>query len=133
MLPDELVVDAAAVVAEVRSAFEAYERALIGNDVAAMDAAFWNDERVVRFGIAEIQHGYSDVAAWRATATPVPTSRLHERVVVTAFGADLAVVSLEFRNGDATTVGRQSQVWARLTGGWKVVHAHVSMLPRTEV
>ena len=56
---------AAAVVAEVRSAFEAYERALIGNDVAAMDAAFWDDERVVRFGLAEIQHGYAEVAAWR--------------------------------------------------------------------
>ena len=133
MLPDEPVLDAAAVVAEVRSAFEAYERALIGNDVAAMDAAFWDDGRVVRFGIAEIQHGYAEVAAWRATATPVPTSRLHERVVVTAFGSDLAVVSLEFRNGDATRGGRQSQVWARLADGWKVVHAHVSMLSRTEV
>ena len=109
MFPDEPVLDAAAVVAEVRSAFEAYERAFIANDVAAMDAAFWNDARVVRFGIAEIQHGYADVAAWRATATPVPTSRVHERVVVTAFGANLAVVSLEFRNGVARTIGRQSQ------------------------
>lgn len=54
MFPDEPVLDAAAVVDEVRSAFEAYERALIANDVAAMDAAFWNDARVVRFGIAEI-------------------------------------------------------------------------------
>ena len=122
--------DAVAVEAEVRAAFEAYEQALIANDVAAMDAAFWDDERVVRFGIAEIQHGFEEVAAWRATATPVPTSRRHERIVVTAFCADLAVVSLEFRNGDASAVGRQSQVWARLSGGWSVVHAHVSMLLR---
>ena len=120
--------DATAVEAEVRTAFEAYERALIANDVAAMDAAFWEDERVVRFGIAEIQHGFAEVAAWRASATPVPTNRRHERVVVTAFSADLAVVSLEFRNGDAPSIGRQSQVWARLASGWSVVHAHVSML-----
>ena len=120
--------DADAVEAEVRAAFEAYERVLIANDVAAMDAAFWDDERVVRFGIAEIQHGFAEVAAWRAAATPVPTSRWHERVVVTAFSADLAVVSLEFRNGDAPAVGRQSQVWARLARGWSVIHAHVSML-----
>ena len=116
-----------AVEAEVRAAFESYERALIANNVAAMDAAFWDDERVVRFGIAEIQHGFAEVAAWRASATPVPTSRRHERVVVTSFSPDLAVVSLEFRNGDAPAVGRQSQVWARLAGGWSVVHAHVSM------
>ena len=67
MFPDEPVLDAAAVVDEVRSAFEAYERALIANDVAAMDAAFWNDARVVRFGIAEIQHGYAESVSsnWR--------------------------------------------------------------------
>lgn len=121
--------DLVAVEAEVRTAFEAYERALVANDVSVMDAAFWDDERVVRFGINEIQHGFAEVAAWRASATPVPTTRWHERVVVTAFGPDLAVVSLEFRNGDSPGIGRQSQVWARLASGWFVVHAHVSMLP----
>ena len=106
------------VVAEVRAAFEAYERALLANDVAAMDGAFWDDPRVVRFGIAEIQHGFAEVAEWRSTATPVPTDRHHERVTITAFGRDLAVTSLVFRNGDASATGRQSQVWARLAGGW---------------
>jgi ketosteroid isomerase-like protein len=122
--------DDASVVAEVRAAFEAYEQALLANDVGAMDTAFWDDERLVRYGIGEIQHGYGEVAAWRATATPVPANRRHERVGVTAFGPDLAVVSLEFRNGDAPSSGRQSQVWARLGDGWRVVHAHVSVLTR---
>ena len=121
--------DDAAVVAEVRAAFEDYERALVANDVATMDAAFWDDERVVRFGIAEIQHGFASVAAWRAAATPVPADRRHDRVTITAFSRDLAVVSLEFRNGASPVAGRQSQVWARLAPGWQVVHAHVSMLP----
>ena len=116
------------VVAEVRDAFQAYERALLANDVAAMDGAFWDDPRVVRFGIAEIQHGFAEVAAWRSTATPVPTDRRHERITITAFGRDLAVISLVFRNGDASATGRQSQVWARLASGWQVVHAHVSVL-----
>jgi len=35
-------------VAEVTALFEAYERALLANDVEAMDRTFWNDARVVR-------------------------------------------------------------------------------------
>ena len=119
--------DRSDVVDEVTEAFEAYERALVANDVGAMDAQFWNDPRVVRFGIAEMQHGYDEVAAWRATATPVPVTRCHERVTVTAFGPDLAVVALEFRNGSDAAIGRQSQVWIRADGAWRVSHAHVSM------
>jgi ketosteroid isomerase-like protein len=113
---------------EVRVAFEAYERALVRNDVLAMDEWFWPDERLVRFGIAEIQHGAAEVAAWRRTSAGVPPDRAHERVTVTAFDADTAVVALEFRNGSGAETGRQSQVWRRTDRGWRVVHAHVSMI-----
>ena len=37
------------VVAEVRAAFEAYERALISNDVPTLDAFFWDDPHTVRY------------------------------------------------------------------------------------
>ena len=114
--------------------FEAYERALVANEVGGMDAAFWDDERVVRFGIAEIQHGFAEVTAWRASAAAVPTSRRHEMVTVTALGDSVAVVALEFRNGDGLGRGRQTQVWACVGGDWRIVHAHVSMIgePRTD-
>jgi len=35
------------VLAEVRSEFERYEAALTGNDVAALDAFFWNSEHAL--------------------------------------------------------------------------------------
>jgi Protein of unknown function (DUF3225) len=41
------------VVAEVTEAFQRYERALIDNDVAALDVLFWNSPNTLRFGIGE--------------------------------------------------------------------------------
>ena len=121
-------IDLPEVVAEVTACFVAYEEALLSNDLDALDNWFWPDERLVRFGLAEIQHGATAVAVWRRAAGGVPADRLHRRVTVSAFGSDSAVVSLEFTNGEALPLGRQSQLWARLTDGWHIVHAHVSML-----
>ena len=41
------------VVREVTATFERYEAALVGNDLATLDELFWDDERVVRFGLAD--------------------------------------------------------------------------------
>jgi ketosteroid isomerase-like protein len=112
---------------EVRDCFDAYERALLANDVDAMDAWFARDPDVVRFGIAERQHGFDEISAWRRGASPVPADRRHVRTTFTPAGDDAVVVALEFANGDAPAVGRQSQVWARTSAGWRIVHAHVSM------
>ena len=57
---------------EVTEAFERYERALVANDLPALDGWFWNDPEVLRFGIADAQVGFAEVQAWRSTATPVP-------------------------------------------------------------
>jgi len=63
------------VVAEVRAAFDAYERALTGNDVAALDAMFHGDARTIRFGAGENLFGYAQIKAFRAArrlkASPV--------------------------------------------------------------
>jgi len=50
-------VDLADVVAEVTAAFERYEQALVTNDVATLDGLFHNDERTIRYGIAENLYG----------------------------------------------------------------------------
>jgi hypothetical protein len=51
------------------------------------------------------------------------------RTEVTTFGWDTAVANVEFqRTGDPRT-GRQSQTWIRFAEGWRVVAAHVSLLP----
>lgn len=128
MAVDADAIDLPDVVAEVRAAFDAYEAALLANDVTAMDGWFWDDERTVRYGIGEVQHGFAAVAAWRRTTEPVPADRTLTHVVVTAHGPDHAVVSCEFRNGAAPAIGRQMQTWVRTGDGWRVVAAHVSML-----
>ncbi len=116
------------VVDEVTAAFEAYERALLANDVEAMNEVFWDDPRTVRFGIAEIQYGADTIAAWRRTASPVPTSRRVGPVTVTSFGADVAVVDCEFSDDEQRGRGRQSQTWVRFADGWHIVSAHVSLI-----
>jgi hypothetical protein len=129
-----LEVDRPEVIAEVRAAFEAYERALVANDVAELDRWFWDDPRVVRYGIAEQQYGSETIRAWRRRTDPVPADRRIEHVVVVAVGADSAVVSCEFTDGDRARIGRQTQTWARVgdrTAGaasWRVIAAHVSVI-----
>ena len=46
-------IDLPEVVAEVRAAFDRYEKALVTNDVATLDATFHNDPRTIRYGIGE--------------------------------------------------------------------------------
>jgi len=112
--------------AELRIAFDRYEVALLANDLATLDDLFWNDQRVVRFGFDDCQHGYGEVSAFRASLVRQSPPRRLSRVTMTTFGPDVAVVAAEFAPEGSTAVGRQSQTWARVEGQWKVVHGHVS-------
>jgi hypothetical protein len=117
------------VVAEVRAAFEAYERALVGNDIAALDAMFHVDRRTIRFGIVENLFGYDEIKAFRATRSPTDLARTLSHTVITTYGRDVAVASTLFHR--ATTpgkVGRQMQTWVRFPEGWRVAAAHVSVI-----
>ena len=113
---------------EVRECFAAYERALLANDVDAMDRWFWDDPAVTRFGIAECQYGPEEIASWRRSTEPVPSDRRHVRTTFVPPGPDVVVVARACANGDRPGRGRQTQVWRRTPEGWRVVHAHVSMI-----
>ena len=120
------------VLAEVQAAFEAYERALMSNDVAALNGFFWQDARTTRYGIADRQLGIDELIAFRA-ATPAPdfTRSLH-RLRILSLGPDLAMAQVEFVRSDTTLHGFQTQAWARMAPGaqgWRIVAAHVSMIP----
>jgi len=56
------------VVAEVEKAFARYERALVGNDVAELDALFWKSPHTLRYGATENLYGYDEIAACRPRA-----------------------------------------------------------------
>jgi len=127
-------IDLPEVVAEVKAAFDAYETALTGNDVAALDAVFHDAPQTIRYGIGENLYGYGAIAGFRAARSPVGLARTIARTVITTYGRDFAVASTLFhRTTTPGKVGRQMQTWARFPEGWRVVAAHVSLIdePKT--
>jgi hypothetical protein len=123
-------VDRAEVVAEVREAFERYEKALVTNDIATLDELFCQDERTIRYGIAENLYGHKEVAAFRAGRSPIDLMRTRSRTVITTYGRDCAVASTLFHREAMAgkKVGRQMQTWVRFPIGWRIVAAHVSVI-----
>jgi len=116
------------VVAEVEKAFARYERALVLNDVAELDALFWKSPLTLRYGATENLYGYDEIAAFRARRPAVNLARELTKTVITAYGRDFATANAEFKRAGSSATGRQSQVWLRTEDGWRVAAAHVSLL-----
>jgi hypothetical protein len=127
-------IDLPEVVAEVTAAFNRYEKALVTNDLAVLGETFREDARTIRYGMAEILHGFDEIAAFRAARLPVGLARAISRTVITTYGRDFAVASTLFHRASmAGKVGRQMQTWVRFAEGWRVVAAHVSAIGEAEV
>ena len=109
---------------EVTAAFEAYERALVANDVEAMLGFFAAD--AVRYGLADQQIGLEEQRRWRWAQPPLPPGRYLKDTLVQVFGPDVAVVNTLFGYPGSDVLGRQSQTWVRRNDGWRIVAAHVS-------
>ncbi len=119
----------AGIVAEVRAAFERYNAALDAGDVGALNEFFWNSPSTVRLGPTENLFGFDEISAFRAARWKrTDGARTFERVVITSFGRDFATTNALIR-GSGGKVSRQSQTWARLAQGWRIVAAHVSQIP----
>ena len=114
------------IVAEVRAAFDAYEAALMADDVAAMDQLFHDAPTTVRYGVGEVLYGIEEISEFRKGRGGSPQRRLG-RVEITAYGPDFATADAEFFREGSDRRGRQSQSWVRFPDGWKVVSAHVSL------
>jgi hypothetical protein len=122
-------IDLPEVLAEVRAAFERYEAALVGNDTAVLDELFWADARTVRYGATENLYGIDAIRAFRSARAPVGLARTRHGTQITSYGRDCATAVTLFRRAGGTLVGRQSQTWVRMPAGWRVVSAHVSLIP----
>ncbi len=122
-------VDIPDVVAEVRDEFERYEKALVTNDVTALDNFFLATPEVIRYGGGENLYGYAEIQAFRAARPADGLARDLERPVVTTYGRDFAVTSTLFRRPAMQgKVGRQMQTWVRMPQGWRIVAAHISVI-----
>jgi hypothetical protein len=124
-------IDLPEVMADVKQAFERYEKALVSNDVPALNALFRDDARTIRYGGAEILYGYDEIKAFRAARSPVALGRTLSRTVITTYGQDFAIASTLYERPSAPgKVGRQMQTWVRFADGWRVVAAHVSLIDK---
>ncbi len=123
-------IDIPEVKAEVEAAFAVYEKALTSNDVETLDRLFLQSPRTLRYGMGENLYGYDEIAAFRAARPSAGLERTLERTVITTYGRDMATAWTLFRRPSMPgKIGRQSQVWARMPEGWRVVAAHVSVIP----
>jgi hypothetical protein len=126
-----MVINDPEVVAELAALYPRYESALVSNDADTLIEMFWNSEHVLRFGAAENLHGFEEIYAFRKARPSVNLARTLNRLDIVTFGCDVGSVTVEFsREVDGRTIhGRQSQLWVRLSEGWRIVSAHVSLLP----
>ena len=123
-----MIINDPAIVAELATLYPQYEQALVSNDVDALVRMFWTGPQVMRFGVTENLYGPEELEAFRKSRPSAGLARTVTRLDITTFGRDFASITLEFERG--TTRGRQSQVWVRLPEGWRIVQAHVSLLPK---
>jgi hypothetical protein len=120
------------VVAHVTQLHDAYERALVANDGAAIKTFFWDSPDVIRFGPNEEIYGAAALAEYLRTNRQVFLRRRLIRRSVLALGEDIASVMSEYEQEVSGQLrrNRQSQLWSRFPeAGWKIVSAHVSLAP----
>lgn len=127
-----MLINDPATVAELAALYPLYETALVTNDVPTLTAMFWDSPHVMRFGVTENLYGTTELEAFRKSRPSTALARSVKRIDIVAFGTDHGSITLEFERTtpDGRIIkGRQSQVWARLPEGWRIVAAHVSLMP----
>lgn len=124
-------INQAEVLAEVSAVFARYEDALVHNKVDVLDELFWDSPHTLRYGAGENLYGIAAIRAFRDARPAVGLARTIVRTAITTYGRDFATTNIEFVREGSTRVGRQSQTWLRLPEGWRVVAAHVSLMPDT--
>lgn len=121
-----MTIDDPILLAEVTHAFEAYERALMADDVAALDALFHAAPTTNRYGVGEVLYGIDAIRDFRKGRGGSPQRKLG-RVAITVYGDAFATADAEFHRDGSDRRGRQTQAWVKFADGWKVVSAHVSL------
>ena len=123
-------IDDPVLLAEVTAAFHEYERALMADDIPAMDALFHDAPTTNRFGVGEVLYGIEAIREFRKGRGGSPQRKLG-KVAITVYGDSYATADAEFFRQGSDRRGRQTQSWVKFGvgpfAGWKVVSAHVSL------
>ncbi|MDR6689822.1 Asp-tRNA(Asn)/Glu-tRNA(Gln) amidotransferase A subunit family amidase/ketosteroid isomerase-like protein [Microbacterium sp. 1154] len=121
--------DTAPIPADLRAAFDAYERAIVANDLDALDAFFAPGPDTLRGDPAGLLVGHDAISGFRSLRGGVPPrdiAEIHYRPLSADGDVALLMSVSRFRGGGR---GLQTQVWQRLDGRWLITAAHVA--PRT--
>src|SRR3546814_13873928 len=84
--------------ASVTAAVEAYEHALMTNDIDALDALFWPSEFTVRIGPGQNLYGIAAIPAFRTARVGGSPPRSLLTQVITSFGTDFATANAELQD-----------------------------------
>ncbi|MFH8251694.1 AtzH-like domain-containing protein [Microbacterium sp. B2969] len=106
------------------TAFEDYERAILSNDLDALDAAFAPGPQTLRGDAAGLLVGHDAISAFRGVRGGVPP-RTIERVEYRPLGRDAALLVSVSHYLEGGT-GLQTQLWERVDGRWLITAAHVT-------
>ncbi|WP_456845154.1 AtzH-like domain-containing protein [Cellulomonas sp. P5_C6] len=113
MIPDDL-----------QAAFDAYERALADDDVAALDDAFAPGPSTMRGDSSGLLVGHDAISAFRSARGGI-APRVLDRVESRRLADDCWLVVATSRY-DGGGTGLQTQVWQRADGRWRITAAHVT-------
>ncbi len=116
-----------AVEGEVRPRFDAYEKALTGNDVDALLDFFWDDPRSVRLTAEGGAYGYDEIAAFRKGRSAEDLARTLLRTDFNVLSETIVVANAEYKRTRSGRRGAQSQVWVKRGDTWRIIAAHVSL------
>jgi len=105
-------------------ALDAYEAALMANDLDALDDAFVDAPDTVRGDDRGLLVGHDAISAFRGARGGV-ASRTLTRVEVRPLTEDLALV-VSVSAFTAGGNGLQTQLWQRTDGTWRIAAAHVT-------
>ncbi|NPC95826.1 amidase [Nocardioides sp. zg-DK7169] len=108
-------------------AFWAYERALMEDDLDALDRLFAPGPTTLRGDAAGLLVGHDAISAFRGRRGGTPRRRIVQTHVQTVDDDHALVVAVtELERGGR---GQQTQLWARGAAGWQVTAAHVAVPP----
>ncbi|MFJ4037067.1 AtzH-like domain-containing protein [Microbacterium sp. NPDC090007] len=132
----------ATIPADLRAAFEAYERAIVANDLDALDAFFAPGPETLRGDSGGLLVGHDAISGFRSLRGGVPPREIadvHYRPLArgprphadddaASIDGDVALLASvsRFTGGGR---GLQTQVWEHVDGRWVITAAHVT--PRT--
>ena len=113
--------------AGLMDAFWDYERALMSNDVEALDRLFAPGPDTLRGDAVGLLVGHDQISAFRGSRGGAPQRTVVETHVQTVDDDHALVVAItELVRGGR---GQQTQLWERQEQGWVVTAAHVAVPP----